>query len=477
MPSLQFKGRVFRPDSSALLGMGSSGSASVLGGNAVTGHAAAGSDHVMRALLPYVLELERQMSTPCLSGPQWEAWCDRCLDGGPSRELRDIVSLADLKEQGAFFTGPELGRRAALAFGPQTADESVYFDPACGVGNLLLAAAGRLPLAPTAAETLALWGNRLAGCDLVPVFVRAAKARLALLAMRRRGHREQIAPEAVHELLPAITVGDAMRCPERYAAADRIVMNPPFRAIGAPAGCAWSAGRTNSAALFVESALLNARAGTRVAAILPDVLRSGSRYRRWRRMVGENALVDEIVPCGLFDRHADVDVFLLRLTVDNGRNVRTDVEWACVDSDRGATVASYFKVRVGTVVPHRHGETGPKHPYVHARSLPPWEAVSKIPETRRFTGTVFRPPFVAIRRTSGPRDRSRAVATIVRGRRAVAVENHVIVCLPEDGSIERCRALLARLRSSRTDDWLNRRIRCRHLTTSAVAGVPWWEEP
>lgn len=175
---------------------------------------------------------------------------------------------------------------SALAFGPQTADESVYFDPACGVGDLLLAAAGRLPLAPTAAETLALRGNRLAGCDLAPVFVRAAKARLALLAMRRRGHREQIAPEAV-----------------------------------------------------------------------------------------------------------------------------------------------------------------------------------------------FRPPFVAIRRTSGPRDRSRAVATIVRGRRAVAVENHVIVCLPEDGSIERCRALLARLRSSRTDDWLNRRIRCRRLTTSAVAGVPWWEEP
>lgn len=174
----------------------------------------------MNALLPYVRELERELSAPRLAGAEWESWCDRCLDGGPSRELRAAVQRADLRKQGAFFTGPELGRRAALAFGPPTADESVYFDPACGTGDLLLAAAGRLP-----------------------------------------------------------------------------------------------------------------------------------------------------------------------------------------------------------------------------------------------------------------RDRHRAVATIVLGRRAVAVENHVIVCLPGDGTIERCRALLARLHSGNTDGWLNRRIRCRHLTTSAVAGIPWWDEP
>ncbi len=278
----------------------------------------------MRALLPYVLELERHVSERCLSGAQWEAWCDCCLDGGPSRELREAVSPAELREQGAFFTSPELGRRAALTFGPQTADESAYFDPACGVGDLLLAAAGRLPLARTATETLGLWGSRLTGCDLAPVFVRAAKVRLALLAMRRCGARERIAPEAVHDLLPAITVGDAMRCPERYAAAERIMMNPPFRTIGALDGCAWSSGRINSAALFLETAILDSRHGTRIAAILPDVLRSGSRYERWRRVVGAHAVVDEIVPYGPFDRHADVDVFLLRLTVAEAGDAPAD---------------------------------------------------------------------------------------------------------------------------------------------------------
>lgn len=431
----------------------------------------------MNALLPYVRELERELSAPRLSGAQWESWCDRCLDGGPSRELRAAVQRADLREQGAFFTSPELGRRAALAFGPPTADESVYFDPACGTGDLLLAAAGRLPRAPTVAETLALWGGRLAGCDLSPVFVRAASARLALLAMRRCGARERIAPEAAGGLLPAVTVGDALRCPERYATADRIMMNPPFRAIRAPNGCVWSAGRINSAALFTETAILNSRDGTRITAILPDVLRSGSRYRRWRCMIGGNAVVDEITAYGAFDRHADVDVFLLRLTVAKGKEVPTAEEWAGIDRACSDTVAGHFTVRVGAVVPHRHGETGPEYPYLHARSLPPWQTVTKITKTRRFAGTVFAPPFVAVRRTSGPRDRHRAVATIVLGRRAVAVENHVIVCLPDDGTIERCRALLARLRSGNTDGWLNRRIRCRHLTTSAVAEIPWWDEP
>lgn len=432
----------------------------------------------MKALLPYVLDIERRIGARQPSGAQWNAWCNACLNGGPARALRERVPLEEQRAQGAFFTGAKLGRKVAHPFGPRVDDDrSVYFDPACGAGDLLLAVARRLPLAPTVAETLAGWGDRLTGGDRSPTFVRAARARLALLALRRCGARGGIAPGTVQELLPAIRVRDALREPEPYATADHIVMNPPFGRVGAPDGCAWSAGSVNAAALFVEAAILNARKGARIAAVLPDVLRSGSRYERWRRMVAGNAAVEKIASYGLFDRHADVDVFVLRLTVGQGGNGRIESGWASVESGCKDTVAGRFQVRVGAVVPHRHGETGDEHPYVHARSLPPWETVVEIAETRRFPGSVFKPPFVAIRRTSGPRDESRAVATVVLGPRPVAVENHVIVCLPANASIARCRALLARLRSRRTDDWLNRRIRCRHLTTSAVAAIPWWDAP
>ena len=431
----------------------------------------------MKALIPYVVELERRMNAPHLVGEQWQAWCDSCLDGTPSRELRRAVPLAGLKEQGAFFTGPQLARQAAIAFGPSTDDQSVYCDPTCGAGDLLLAVARWLPLARTVSETLSVWGRRLTGCDLSDVFARTARARLALLAMRRCGSCEPIAPAMLNDLLPAITVRDALRSHDLYSEADRIIMNPPFRSMPAPESCQWSAGQLNSAALFTESALLHCRDGTRIAAILPDVLRSGSRYERWRRMVRGHALLEEVRPYGSFDRHADVDVFLLYMTVNRSANAQTYRDWSRIDGGSDAAVSEHFTVRVGAVVPHRDPEAGSEYPYVHARSLPPWSTVAKVAEKRRFAGTVFPAPFVAVRRTSGPRDRKRAVGTIVIGRQSVAVENHVIVCLPDDGSIARCRALLERLRSNRTDEWLNRRIRCRHLTTAAVAQIPWWNDP
>lgn len=430
----------------------------------------------MNALLPYVVELERLLNAPHLSEGQWQAWCDSCLDGTPSRELRRVVPLAELKEQGAFFTAPGLARQVAATFGSAN-DESVYCDPACGVGDLLLAIASGLPLAPAVSETLALWGRRLAGCDLSAVFVRVAKARLALLAMQRCGSREPIAPAMLDELLPAITVGDALRCHDLYSAADRIIMNPPFRTMSAPEGCEWSAGGLNAAAVFTEAAIVHSRDGTRIAAILPDVLRSGSRYERWRRMVDDNALLEEVCTYGQFGRHADVDVFLLCMTVDRNGDARDHRDWSWIAVDSDADVSKHFTVSVGAVVPHRDPETGPEYPYVHARSLPPWSTLERIAEKRSFEGKVFQPPFVAVRRTSGPRDRKRAVATIVLGEQYVAVENHVIVCRPTDGSIARCRGLLERLRSSRTDEWLNRRIRCRHLTTASVAEIPWWDDP
>ena len=128
------------------------------------------------------------------------------------------------------------------------------------------------------------------------------------------------------------------------------------------------------------------------------------------------------------------------------------------------------------MVPHRHAEAGPLVAYVHARSLPPWTECTKIAENRKFTGRLFQPPFVTVRRTSRPGDKKRAVASLVLSDEPVAVENHLLVLLPRDGTASTCKQLLARLRSAKTDDWINRRLRCRHLTTAVLTDMPWWRQ-
>jgi len=57
--------------------------------------------------------------------------------------------------------------------------------------------------------------------------------------------------------------------------------------------------------------------------------------------------------------------------------------------------------------------------------------------------------------------------------RPVAVDNHLIVVSPHDGSRATCDSLLPVLRHPDTSEWLNDRIRCRHLTTGSVGGIPW----
>ena len=72
--------------------------------------------------------------------------------------------------------------------------------------------------------------------------------------------------------------------------------------------------------------------------------------------------------------------------------------------------------------------------------------------------------------------KKRAIATIITGKEEVSVENHLIVLIPHDLSLESCKELMLRLRSKETDEWLNERIRCRHLTVSALNELPWWNE-
>lgn len=393
---------------------------------------------------------------------------EAALNGEPSRELRRAIDLNTQRDAGAFFTGSKLANQAV---GRGQWNEEVVLDPACGAGDLLLAAARRFPMRRSLTATLNLWGEYLVGRDVHSSFVRATRARLAILALAR-GARHGGGRIPLAELLPMIRRGDGLKLDAGYSNADRILLNPPFKVVTVPARCSWASGTVTSAALFFESVLLKARRSTRVTAVLPDVLRSGSRARKWQNMVERSGRIRRVTRFGRFDADADIDVFILDLEKGQTNRGRQPYDWR-QGAASAKTVGDLFTVGVGAVVPHRDPHKGPWFPYVHARALAPWDTLATPTENRRFLGTAHRGPFVAIRRTSRPGDAHRAVATLVATAKPVAVENHLMVCTPRDGKVSTCRHLVRVLKVVSTTEWLNARIRCRHLTVSAVGDIPW----
>ena len=424
--------------------------------------------------MPYSLRLQRlaMHGSRDMTPPQWSTVCNSALDGEPARALRQQVPLAVRRRAGVFFTGLRLATRLLKKAEFRARTPLVVLDPACGAGDLLLSAARRLPLGRNLEQTIAQWGQILHGRDLQPQFVVAARARLLILARHR--HRAFASGDITwSSAFPNIRTGDALRDGTLYARADFTLLNPSFAPVLALDDCSWAAGKVNSAALFLERAATRVRDGSRILAILPEVLRTGSRYAKWRRLISDYAKIQAIEPAGLFDNSADVDVFILVLQKRVAKPSVISKAWLPDECRVGSKLQDHFTVAVGPVVPYREPRTGPSRRYIHPRNVRPWQEVRRVSETRRFSGTVFNPPFVAIRRTSRPGDKLRAVGTLILGAEPVAVENHLIVCTPKDGSVETCRHLLQVLKHPRTTTFLNLRICCRHLTVGSVRGLPW----
>lgn len=401
----------------------------------------------------------------------WLSKTNLALDGEPGRNLARLVSLEARRNSGAFFTGSVLAQKAVGVAAARN-QSTTFFDPTCGAGDLLLAAANKLPVQPSLSATLDAWGTRLAGCEPHVEFVRAAKARLVLLALQRGAQASNRDPIDLNAVLPLIRIGDSLLETTPYAGANWIVANPPYGYVTAPPDCTWGAGQITAAALFFEKCLQNCEVGTRITAILPEVLRSGSRYERWRQMVASRSDVHRVEPYGLFDNIADVHVFILEITKRTKVDNRA-ADWGTTPKPSNLSVGDLFDVHVGPVVPHRHKKKGPRVAYVHARGLSHWTEVQRLSEKRRFTGHLFQPPFVVIRRTSRPEEPYRAIGTIISSKRSVAVENHLLVCLPHNRTLAQCRNLLVHLKNASTSQWLNTRIRCRHLTVKAIRELPW----
>ena len=397
----------------------------------------------------------------------------QALDGQPSKELRRLIPIDNIRSIGAFFTSSTLAERALLPVLQNITPNAIFLDPASGAGDLLITCAKHLPKESNLTKTLKQWGKRLYGFDTNSEFITASKLRLILTAIQRGVRIDVLSFSEIDRLLPGIKCQSGLDNLEILKEANHIVINPPFTPIEAPNNCQWAKGSVNYAVIFVEHFIVNANTDTHIVAILPEVLRSGSRYQKWRNLIESKCHINRVELFGRFDKWADVDVFILDAIIRNRQSRSNKSDWGYPKSKATKTIKDFFRVSVGSVVPHRDEKRGNWYPFICARDIPAWETVTQITKHRRYLGSTFKPPFVVIRRTSRPGDKYRAVGTIIVNQRSIAVENHLIVLKPKDGTINSCKKLLKVLKTPGTNKWLNLRICCRHLTVSSLSDVPW----
>ena len=391
------------------------------------------------------------------------------LNGEVAKVCRTTVSLCDRRKHGIFFTSESLARRVTRKFLLDFNDDSLIVDPACGTGDLLIACANKMPFARTLRETLHMWSKHLSGFDVFPEFIKATKARLILLA-KLKTNRLDSQIKNIDRYFPLIRVQDFLKDTSGVEKASHIILNPPYNIISVSGRYQWANKKVSAASIFMDICISAASANTKIRAILPDVLRAGSSYGKWRKHIASTAKKINLSIYGRFDEWTDVDVFVLRLQKAAYTKQQMTYNWGST-SEAENTLGHSFDVHVGPVVPHRDRQEGPCLAYLHARTAGAWSEISRVPETRKYSGNAFTPPFVVVRRTSRPGDK-RAIGTIVKGKRKVAIENHLLVLLPKKKTLGECRAILRILKSKATDEWLNQRIRCRHLTVEALKTLP-----
>lgn len=391
------------------------------------------------------------------------------LNGAPATAVNKIIGRLHRRRDGIFFSGETWGEAVVSVLPIERC--SRILDPACGIGDLLLAAARRLPIADTVNETLDEWCQRLVGQDLHGPLLAMAWHRLQALAVQRVGDRGGV-PILDPAMPPSFMVGNALARPWALRAGDAIVMNPPFQAIAAPKGTVNSAGKVTAALPFLERAFRDAPPGVHVAALVPEVLRSGSRYARLREWMNERSATFHFEAKGLFSKEANIDVALLVALTRASTAPRPIAARANARAlPRQETLGERCRVTIGAVVPHRTKVSGPQRPYLDVGGAPAWGEVWPA-RVEAFDAVAHRPPFVVVRRTSGPKDRQRIRATLVRGKHPVTVENHLVVLIPRARTIAACNDLMAVLARPATQEWINGRIRCRHLTVSALRELP-----
>ncbi|HIB8922000.1 TPA: N-6 DNA methylase, partial [Morganella morganii] len=199
--------------------------------------------------------------------------------------LRSILPLKEMREAGCFFTGENLSFKTIDSFFESISSQSIILDPTCGAGNLLIACSRKLKVKNTLSETLESWGHILRGYDLYSELVTTAKLRIIIEALNR-GTVSDCSIDDALELLPFIQTKDAMTATyEDVEKITHIIMNPPFNSWPSPTIGYWKKGKVNSAGVIFDHYIRILPINCNISAILPDVLRSGSRYHSFRDFI------------------------------------------------------------------------------------------------------------------------------------------------------------------------------------------------
>lgn len=370
-----------------------------------------------------------------------------------------------MSESGVYFSGKKLAKDLVAFSGIDFNEMKVLYDPACGAGDLLGASVENWSASESLSETLKTWENFIYGSDINKDFVLAAKLRIVLVALKLGARIDFDLREIKKKYLRNIVLEDSVSSDRGFKLADVVIMNPPFHASEAGGGSIYKKGKVNSAALFLERAAGRTRENCSLIAIMPDVIRSGTRYETVRA-VANAKWGGEVLCRGRFNKFADVDVFFMHGDPLLSKGVFLEHERA------PKVVDDICSVNVGSVVPHRHPEEGREVAFVCAKTTKIGEVKKRILSRRRFEGTLFYPPFVVVRRTSSPRDKLRAASSVILGERPVAVENHLLVVKPKINSSEECIRIMNYLHSSSVNDFLNQVICCRHLTVKSIKDIP-----
>lgn len=408
-----------------------------------------------------------------LSAPKatWHEKATRYVNGLAADELRRLVSIETRRECGAFFTDSLLAEKVLQLLKPSFTSESFVYDAACGAGNLLIAVSDYIKQCNINFDSC----THLLGTDIHKEFVEAAKIRLLINGLLKKPNSNGFKKASTINQEYSIIQGDGLQLNDFYRTATHIFINPPFNQIAIKDKLNWSKGKVSAAALFIDKIIQYANRGTTIIAILPDVLRSGTRYEKWRSMVDKECTIEKIELLGQFDKYADVDVYAVMMTKRESSNI-AKIKKVKAEHDKSLkTIDDIFNVCVGPVVDNRDIKAGPCLPYIVSRGLQGWSIQTDVPLTRQHKGKSFESPFVVVKRTSRMGDAQRAVATIINMPHPVFVDNHLIVLKPISGTLRDCKKTLTILGDSKTDDWLDDKIRCRHLTVKVVSKIPIWE--
>ncbi|MDI3414794.1 N-6 DNA methylase [Pantoea sp. V106_11] len=383
--------------------------------------------------------------------------------------LRSNESITSLRKNGVFFTGDELAFEC-LNFLDINSDNFSVLDPACGVGNLLVCVTKKLNVYGSLSDTLHNWNGFLHGFDLHQNFIEATQIRIVLEAIKRGAFFDGHCLEHYTKILKNIKCYDSLKNDYDMSVYTHILMNPPYNQEVLAEYNHWKGGKVNLAAVFVDKFMTQCKQGTQIVAILPDVLRTGTRYEKWRNAV-EKSLRAEIYIKGRFDKKTNVDVFII-----NGKvNSNNSIAWSKIyDNNEIKRISNYFKVSVGKVVPYRDKYEGESNKYIYPRSVIPWSTIdsSEIKDLRMHKSLAIKPPFLIVKRTSSPKDKFRASSQVITGKESVYIENHLLVVEPISGKVQDCTELLSFLKSDFVNSYLNETIRCRHLTVKSLSTIP-----